>query len=41
MEIPYNLNYKPIKEELEMLENDEIIGYAEPYLSQKHQNDLI
>ena len=41
MEIPFDLDYEPIKTELDKLENDEIIGYAEPCLSEKHRNDLI
>ena len=41
MEIPFDLNYKPIKTELDKLEIDEIIGYAEPCLSEKHKNDLL
>lgn len=41
MEIPYVLNYKQIKEELDKLETQEIIGYAEPCLSDKHKKDLI
>ena len=40
MEIPYNLNYKPIKTILDKLENQEVIGYAEPCLSEKHKNDF-
>lgn len=41
MEIPFDLNYKPIKTELDKLEYEEIIGYAEPCLSEKHKNDLL
>lgn len=41
MEIPVDLNYKPIKTELDKLEINEIIGYAEPCLSDKHKNDLL
>lgn len=41
MEIPFDLNYKPIKRELDKLETDEIIAYSEPCLSVKHKNDLI
>lgn len=37
MEIPVNLNYKPIKKELDRMENAEIIGYAEPTISDKHR----
>ncbi len=40
MEIPYDLNYNSIKVQLEKLENDEIISYSEPCLSEKHKNDL-
>lgn len=39
MEIPANLDYKPIKKELNRLENAEIIGYAEPTISDKHRNE--
>lgn len=39
MEIPYDLNYKPIKRLLDKLENEEIVSYAEPCLSEKHKND--
>lgn len=39
MEIPANLDYKPIKKELDRMENDEIIGYAEPTISDKHRNE--
>jgi hypothetical protein len=37
MEIPVNLDYKPIKKELDRMENAEIIGYAEPTISDKHR----
>jgi hypothetical protein len=37
MEIPSSVDYKIIKEKLDSLENQEIIGYAEPCLSDKHQ----
>ena len=37
MEIPANLDYKPIKKELDRMENAEIIGYAEPTISDKHR----
>ena len=39
MEIPANLDYKPIKKELERMENAEIIGYAEPTISDKHRTE--
>lgn len=39
MEIPANLDYKPIKKELDRMENDEIIGYAEPTISDKHRTE--
>ena len=39
MEIPANLNYKPIKKELDRMENSEIIGYAEPTISDKHRKE--
>ena len=39
MEIPYDLNYNPIKAQLDTLENDDIVSYAEPCLSEKHKND--
>ena len=37
MEIPKDLNYEPIKKELDRMENAEIISYAEPKISNKHQ----
>ena len=37
MEIPADLNYEPIKKELDRMENAEIIGYAEPTISDKHR----
>ena len=37
MEIPVNLNYQPIKKDLDRMENAEIIGYAEPTISDKHR----
>ena len=37
MEIPADLNYKLIKKELDRLESTEIIGYAEPTISEKHR----
>tara|TARA_R100000935_G_scaffold15037_4_gene29870 strand:+ start:415 stop:882 length:468 start_codon:yes stop_codon:yes gene_type:complete len=37
MEIPADLDYKPIKKELDRMENAEIIGYAEPTISDKHR----
>ncbi|MDT0648406.1 DUF4265 domain-containing protein [Zunongwangia sp. F260] len=39
MEIPYDLNYNPIKAQLDTLENDDIVSYVEPCLSEKHKND--
>ncbi|HVX28073.1 MAG TPA: DUF4265 domain-containing protein [Parafilimonas sp.] len=36
MEIPANKDYKPIKQKLKELENENIIGYSEPCLSEKH-----
>jgi hypothetical protein len=37
MEIPSSVDYKIIKEKLDSLEMQEIIGYAEPCLSINHQ----
>lgn len=37
MEIPADLDYKPIKKELDRMESQEIIGYAEPIISEKHR----
>jgi hypothetical protein len=37
MEIPVGLDYKPIKQKLDELENDEIISYAESCLSSEHR----
>jgi hypothetical protein len=39
MEIPANLNYEPIKKELDRMENSEIISYAEPTISDKHRTE--
>lgn len=39
MEIPANLDYKPIKKELDRMENSEIIGYSEPTISDKHRTE--
>lgn len=39
MEIPANLDYKPIKKELDRMENSEIICYAEPTISDKHREE--
>jgi hypothetical protein len=37
MEIPAGLDYNPIKEKLDELERQEIIGYAESCLSNEHR----
>jgi hypothetical protein len=37
MEVPANIEYKPIKQKLEELERFEFIGYAEPCISDKHR----
>jgi hypothetical protein len=37
MEIPCMLDYSAVRKRLNELEEDGTIGYAEPYLSQKHQ----
>jgi hypothetical protein len=37
MEIPAFVDYQPIKEKLDQLEVHEIIGYAEPCLSEQHR----
>jgi hypothetical protein len=39
MEIPAKLNYKLVKQELDIMESAEIIGYAEPTISEKHRNE--
>jgi hypothetical protein len=39
MEIPENLDYRSIKNELDRMENAEIIGYAEPIISEKHRKE--
>jgi len=36
MEVPFNNDYKAVKQKLTELEEGEIIGYAEPCLSEKH-----
>ena len=40
MEIPFKINYKEIKDILEELENQNIIFYAEPCLSEKHSKEV-
>lgn len=37
IEIPANVDYIPVKRKLDELQKDEIIGYAESCLSEKHQ----
>ena len=37
MEIPFDKEYTPVRQKLIELEGKEIIGYAEPCLSDKHQ----
>ncbi len=37
MEIPAKIDYKIIKKELEKFEQEEIIGYSEPCLSNLHR----
>jgi hypothetical protein len=37
LEIPSNVDYMPVKRKLEQMEKDEVIGYAETCLSEKHQ----
>ena len=39
MEVLYDTVYKPIKQKLTDLEEQRIIGYAEPCLSEKHKNE--
>lgn len=39
MEVLYEQNYSPIFQLLTELENTEKIGFAEPIISQKHQNE--
>ena len=39
-EIPENIDYNVIKSILDKYENNKIIGYAEPILSIKHQDDI-
>ncbi len=38
MEIPFNLDYKPIKGKLDQLRSKNLIDYAEPCLSKKHSS---
>lgn len=40
VEIPESINYLTIKENLDSKEKDELISYAEPVLSVKHQDDI-
>jgi hypothetical protein len=40
MEVLYDKVYKPIKQKLRDLEEQGIIGYAEPCLSEKHKNEM-
>ena len=37
LEIPFDIDYVPVKQKLDEMENEEIIGYAETCLSEKHQ----
>ncbi len=37
VEIPSDIDYLPIKNRLEIMENDEVISYAESCLSENHQ----
>ncbi len=37
MEIPASVDYKPIKQKLDEMESQEIIGYAEPCLAKGHR----
>ena len=37
MEVPVLVDYKPIKQKLDDLENEEVIGYAEPCLAGGHR----
>jgi hypothetical protein len=37
MEVPFHVSYQPIKQKLDELEDQNIIGYAEPCLSNKHR----
>ena len=39
MEVLYDTFYKPIKQKLTDLEEQETIGYAEPCISDKHKNE--
>ena len=41
LEILKEINYSRIKKLLTKYENDGILEYAEPCLSEKHQNDLL
>jgi hypothetical protein len=38
MEVPVAVNYKPVKLKLDEMESKEIIGYAEPCLSDDHRH---
>jgi len=40
MEIPKEINYKPVKTILEKLEQNGIVGYSEPCLSNKHKIEI-
>jgi hypothetical protein len=37
IDVPFNVNYKPIKDKLDELEENGTIGYAEPCLSDVHR----
>jgi hypothetical protein len=41
VEITKNINYSVVKTLLNEYKNSDIIDYAEPYLSEKHRNDLL
>lgn len=40
MEVPKSVDYVPIKDLLEVYQNEAVINYAEPCLSKKHREDL-
>ncbi len=37
IDIPFDVDYRPIKQKLDLLEQSDIIGYAEPCLSDLHR----
>ncbi len=39
IDVPFDVDYNPIKQKLDMLEQSDILGYAEPCLSDIHRQN--